>query len=272
MITLASAFATKRMTGENFLVRVLGSCETMADVSVVCTDNTGTLTQNVMTVVAGSVGVHAKFARPLGDDQSRMNDVRADASEHADNLSLDQTHLNDVLTPQLQKLFNEAIAINSTAFEDPETGVVGSKTEIALLSFAKELGWENFKSTRDNANIVQVIPFSGERNTMGVVVKVREGQWRLYLKGASENLSKQCTSRVVVDKNRKGVASDEVETAPIDQFGREEINRTIISYANQTLRTIALCYRDLDLWPPRDLSGEVVNDVCLFYILFIACG
>ena len=56
-VTLALAFPTKRMTYEKLLVCVLGSCETMANASVVCTDKSGTLTQNVMTVVAGSVGI-----------------------------------------------------------------------------------------------------------------------------------------------------------------------------------------------------------------------
>ncbi|KAG1901506.1 uncharacterized protein F5891DRAFT_950546, partial [Suillus fuscotomentosus] len=51
-VTLALAFATKRMTKENLLVRVLGSCETMANSSIICTDKTGTLTRNVISVVA----------------------------------------------------------------------------------------------------------------------------------------------------------------------------------------------------------------------------
>ena len=72
-VTLALAFATKRMTYEKLLVRVLGSCETMANASVVCTDKTGTLTQNVMTVAAGSIGIHAKFVQKLKDNQARMN-------------------------------------------------------------------------------------------------------------------------------------------------------------------------------------------------------
>ncbi|KAF9783701.1 calcium P-type ATPase, partial [Thelephora terrestris] len=55
-VTLALAFTTKRMTAEKLLVRILSSCETMANASVVCTDKTGTLAQNVMTVVAGSIG------------------------------------------------------------------------------------------------------------------------------------------------------------------------------------------------------------------------
>jgi Ca2+-transporting ATPase len=72
-ITLALAFATKRMTYENLLVRVLGSCETMADASVICTNKTGTLTQNAMTLVAGSVGIHAKFIHFLDENSSRTN-------------------------------------------------------------------------------------------------------------------------------------------------------------------------------------------------------
>ncbi|KAH8105605.1 hypothetical protein DFH11DRAFT_1516199 [Phellopilus nigrolimitatus] len=58
---LPLALATKCMTQENLLVRVLGGCETMANASVVSTDKTGTLTQNVMSVVVGSVGIRAKF-------------------------------------------------------------------------------------------------------------------------------------------------------------------------------------------------------------------
>jgi P-type Ca2+ transporter type 2C len=64
-VTLALAFATKQMTKENLLVRVLGSCETMANASVICTDKTGTLTQNEITVIAGSIGIHAKFVQKL---------------------------------------------------------------------------------------------------------------------------------------------------------------------------------------------------------------
>jgi len=53
---------------------VLGSCETVADASVVCTDKTGTLTQNEMTVVVGSVGVHVKFVRNLDENRPRIGE------------------------------------------------------------------------------------------------------------------------------------------------------------------------------------------------------
>lgn len=75
-VTLALAFATKRMTKQNLLVRVLGSCETMGHATVVCTDKTGTLTQNVMSVVAGSLGVHGKFVRNIKDNRNVLSPTR----------------------------------------------------------------------------------------------------------------------------------------------------------------------------------------------------
>ncbi|KAG6837246.1 hypothetical protein H0H93_012641 [Arthromyces matolae] len=214
-VTLALAFATKRMTYEKLLVRVLGSCETMANASVVCTDKTGTLTQNSMTVVAGSIGVHAKFVRDLKDNSSRHNadgkdDENADIPippeerKNRDDFSIDQSKLNDVLAPSLRDLFNEAIAVNSTAFEDrdPETGklvFVGSKTETALLQFAKDLGWKGFRETREGVEIVQMVPFSSTLKSMCVVIKLpNDAGYRVYVKGASEILSKKSTRHVVV--------------------------------------------------------------------------
>ncbi|KAI0368013.1 calcium-translocating P-type ATPase [Pilatotrama ljubarskyi] len=268
-VTLALAFATKRMTKENLLVRVLGSCETMANASVICTDKTGTLTQNVMTVVAGSVGIHCKFVHRLQDNMARTNAEEepgvkdTGARKHAQDFSIDQEQLNDTLSPALRDLFNQAIAINSTAFEDtePETGkkvFVGSKTETALLNFAKENGWSDYKETRESADIVQMIPFSSERKAMGVVVRLPGGGFRLYLKGASEILTRICNRHVVVER---GSSDKELQTREIDDLARDNITRTIIFYANQTLRTIALCYRDFDSWPPPGVQAETEDEV-----------
>jgi Ca2+-transporting ATPase len=265
------------MTYEKLLVRVLGSCETMANASVVCTDKTGTLTQNVMAVVAGSIGIHAKFVQKLEDNQARTNAGEEHAEDspkptgtrkHPHDFSIDQTDLNTVMSPQLRDLFNASIAVNSTAFEDadPDTGevvFVGSKTETALLKFAKELGWADYKKTRDAAIVLQMIPFSSERKAMGVVVKLMNGRARLYLKGASEILSKMCTRHVVVSKgaSERGGHDEEVETSKIDALASDNISRTIIFYANQTLRTIALCYRDFDSWPPPGVETSPEDEV-----------
>ena len=262
-VTLALAFATKRMLKENLLVRVLGSCEIMANASVVCTDKTGTLTKNEMTVVAGCVGIHAKFVRKL--DQNYERTGRAERSgSNARDFAIDMSNLNKTLTPQLAEVFNAAIAVNSTAFEtvNPESGAtmfVGSKTETALLKFAKELGWANYKVTRDAANVTQMVPFSSERKSMGCVVQLPDGGHRLYVKGASEILARKCTRYVVVHRDAEDEvpSSSAVETAPIGELEEDNISRTITFYASQTLRTIALCYRDFVHWPP---SGARLMD------------
>ena len=287
-VTLALAFATKRMTAEKLLVRILGSCETMANASVVCTDKTGTLTQNVMTVVAGSIGIHGKFVRNLKDNRARTNapDLDLDQDQpserditeipispqlnrkHADDFSIDQSEISSILSPQLRRLLNQSIAINSTAFEDidPETNemvFVGSKTETALLQFAKDLSWDNWKQTRESAEIVQMIPFSSERKAMGVVIRLPSGRYRLFLKGASEILTKKCTRHVVVSKHadQNQDPNSRIETRSIDETTKDNISRTIIFYANQMLRTIALCYRDFSSWPPRGAQFQSGNEV-----------
>ncbi|KAJ7792541.1 Ca-transporting ATPase [Mycena olivaceomarginata] len=275
-VTLALAFATKRMTYDKLLVRVLGSCETMTNVSVVCTDKTGALTQNCMTVVAGSVGIHAKFVRNLEANTTCTNEYSP--RKHANDFSLDLSQLNTVLEPQLRELFNEAIAVNSTAFQDkhPETGepiFVGSQTEAALLQFAQELQWPELRTTRGAAAVVQMIPFSSERKVMGVVVRTPRGKFRLHLKGASEILSNKCVRHVVVRKEGPSArdSTEEIETAAIDELANDNTGRTTIFYANQTLRTIALCYRDLDSWPTRDEVSyeELAQNLTLIGVLGI---
>jgi Ca2+-transporting ATPase len=100
-VTLALAFAIERMTKENLLVRVLRSFETMANASVVATDKTGRLTLNEMTIVAGSVAVHAKFVRRLKENAAHTN-VNNSSWRHVQDFSLAQSQLNTVLRSELR--------------------------------------------------------------------------------------------------------------------------------------------------------------------------
>lgn len=298
-VTLALAFATRRMTQMNLLVRVLSSCEIMANATVVCTDKTGTLTQNKMTIVAGSIGVHCKFAADLEQNERRVNideknpeelqsaftasengnpkisitDAPDSPSSHSAthtahynqrlDFSVDQAKIEQHLTPALIQLFNESIAINSTAFEakigSGELEFIGSKTETALLSFAKEQGWPDYLQVRQRAEIVQMIPFSSQRKAMGVVVKQPSGCYRLFLKGASEVLTKLTSHYVCVRRpsSEEAIDPETVTTAAFDLDTRENVSRTIMFYANQSLRTIALCYRDFESWPPNKLAPGI---------------
>ncbi|GAA5867850.1 hypothetical protein JCM8547_003395 [Rhodosporidiobolus lusitaniae] len=310
-VTLALAFATRRMTKMNLLVRVLGACETMANATVVCTDKTGTLTTNKMTVVAGSIGVHLKFVAGLEENQKRTNanddrDPEKVTAEDADgekaappaeikprhgrlDFSTDAANIGSHVSPALRKLLNESIVINSTAFEGTDEhgaeGVfVGSKTETALMSFAAGQGWPHYKAVREGAKVVQMVPFSSERKCMGVVIELPHGKgYRLFLKGASEVLTRLSNRHVIVEENGaehpdNGSEDEDVPTADFDDETRENINRTIIFYACQSLRTIALCSRDFSSWPPSKAQltaeGEVefeslANDLTLIGITAI---
>ncbi|WWD17545.1 calcium-translocating P-type ATPase, PMCA-type [Kwoniella shandongensis] len=260
-VTLALAFATKRMTKQNLLVRVLGSCETMANATVVCTDKTGTLTQNEMTVVAGSLGVHGKFVKNLVENAARSNANTGNEDSTRDDFAFDMDDFSSKASSEMQSLLNDAICMNSTAFEDKdEEGnlvFVGSKTETALLRFAKECGWADYKKTRESGQIVQMIPFSSELKAMGVVVRNGD-KYRLHLKGASEVLTKNCDKHVVVHQDRPDA---ELEATAFNDDTRGNITKTIIFYANQSLRTIALCYRDFEQWPPAGVEKTANDEV-----------
>lgn len=253
------AFAIKRMARENLFVRSLKSCETMAKASVICADKTGTLTQNQMAVVATSVGVHANFVRKLSRNAEEIGGEARNKPNLTDfDSATDLSSISSALTPQLAGLFNAAIVVNSTAYGrvDPESDAVvftGSKTEMALLKFTKALGLANPKDTRDSHNILQTFPFSSDHKSTGCVVQLPDGGYRLYIKGASEILTQKCTRYVVVDHDTASASAcgNGVETAQIGKTEEDSIACTIKSYASRTLRTIALCYRDLGHWPPK---------------------
>jgi Ca2+-transporting ATPase len=113
----------------------------MANTSVICTGKTKTLTQNKMTVVAGTVGVHATFVRRLEGHRERTG-KEVWSNSNVKDFDVYLANLNTVLPHPLKVLFNSAIAINSTVFEDVDdkSGVpvfIGNKTKLTWLGFAR---------------------------------------------------------------------------------------------------------------------------------------
>lgn len=181
---------------------------------------------------------------------------------HEGDFSFEMSELNTVIHEVLHCMFNKALSINSTALEDknPETAepeFVGSKTETALLR-TKDPKWAPYQQTRSNADIVRMIPFSGERKAMGAATCISDNKDRFYIKGASEIVPKLCSRPVVVccPGSETRADSREVETAPIAKL-EENILRTIIFYANQMLRTLAIGYREFRSWSPAGHNGAI---------------
>ncbi|KAL4876710.1 hypothetical protein BJY04DRAFT_222885 [Aspergillus karnatakaensis] len=217
-VTLALAFATTRLLKENNLVRVLRACETMGNATCICSDKTGTLTTNKMTVVAGRFGT-----------STFTSDISSWAS---------------ILSSESKTLITQSVAINSTAFEGEQDGTttfIGSKTETALLQLAKDhLGMQSLAETRANEHTVLIEPFSSVKKYMAAVIRVPSG-YRLLVKGASEIVLGFCSSQV-------NVSTGNIE--PLDRNGTEE---AITSFAQKSLRTIGIVYKDFEDLPDLDV-------------------
>ncbi|EOO03676.1 putative calcium-translocating p-type atpase protein [Phaeoacremonium minimum UCRPA7] len=253
-VTLALAFATTRMLRDNNLVRHLKACEVMGNATTICSDKTGTLTQNKMQVVAGTVGTSHRFGGNQASDEKPPTTPGTPASP--DDANITPAEFVKMLSADIRELLLKSIVLNSTAFEgeaDGQQTFIGSKTETALLIFAKEhLGMGPVSEERSNAKILQLIPFDSGRKCMGVVVQLPNGKARLYVKGASEIVLSKCT-QLLSDPSK------DLTPAPLTDDHRETVSRLIEHYATQSLRTIGIVYRDFDRWPPfrvRRADGE----------------
>lgn len=159
-VTLALALNMRRMLKFNNLVRKLHASETMGAVTVICTDKTGTLTQNRMTV---------------HDIQLVEGDHLVKAEE---------------ATTATKARFSEAVAANTTAELDEDNAPIGNPTEGALLMWLQQQG-KNYQQQRASQPVDSQIPFSTEKKYMATTV-VRGDKKRTYIKGAPEIIASLC--------------------------------------------------------------------------------
>lgn len=159
-VTLSLAYSMRRMLKTNNLVRKMHACETMGATTVICTDKTGTLTQN----------------------QMRVSEMAIDRE-----------------TEEHSALAREAIAVNSTAsldFTDAHhPTALGNPTEGALLLWLNDQGYD-YRQLRTEAEVIDELPFSTERKCMGTLVRSAQlpGKTILYIKGATDIIRNYCSS------------------------------------------------------------------------------
>ena len=253
-VTLALAFATTRMLKDNNLVRLLRACETMGNATTVCSDKTGTLTQNKMSTVAGILSNSNRFGDKKSPDSTESNSpqspMKGNERSSLDRGPLDQSAgaFVSLLQQDVKTLLKQSIAINSTAFEgevDGEETFIGSKTETALLGFARDyLAMGPLNEERSNADVVQLIPFDSGRKCMATVIRLGNGKYRMFVKGASELMLGKCQS--ILQDPTHGLG----ETALTEEMARG-LEETINEYASRSLRTIGFLYKDYEQWPPQ---------------------
>ncbi|TKY47978.1 Calcium-transporting ATPase 9 [Spatholobus suberectus] len=211
-VTLTLAYSMRKMMADKALVRRLSACETMGSATTICSDKTGTLTLNQMTVVEAYVG-RKKLNPP--DDLTKLH-------------------------PEVLSLINEGIAQNTTGNvfvpkDGEEVEVSGSPTEKAILSWAVKLGM-SFDLIRSNSTILHVFPFNSEKKRGGVAVKLVNSAVHIHWKGAAEIVLGTCTQYLDSDGHLKSIEEEKVI-----------FKKAIEDMAAQSLRCVAIAYRSYDL-------------------------
>lgn len=216
-VTLSLAYSMRRMLKTNNLVRKMHACETMGATTVICTDKTGTLTQNQMSIE--ETQFYGLSNQTLGTDET-------------------------------SRLIKEGIALNSTASLDlsnPDKPVVlGNPTEGALLLWLRKNGVD-YRKLKEDANVVEELPFSTERKYMATVVESAQlvGKKIIYVKGAPEIIRSLCKQ---INKN--------VNIADID--------KQLIDYQNRAMRILGFAYQILNDNDAAISNGKVVAEKLTF--------
>lgn len=231
-VTLSLALNMRRMLATNNLVRKMHACETMGAITVICTDKTGTLTQNLMQVHEPNFYGLKEGGKLAGDD--------------------------------ISKLVAEGISTNSTAFleegtEGEKPKGVGNPTEVALLLWLNSQN-RNYLELREGAKVLDQLTFSTERKFMATLVQSPLiGKRVLYIKGAPEIVLGKC-KEVILDGKR----IDTVEY-------RSTVEAQLLNYQNMAMRTLGFAFRIVGDDEPSDcvaLAGA--NDLNFLGVVAIS--
>ncbi|XP_068649710.1 calcium-transporting ATPase 12, plasma membrane-type-like [Aristolochia californica] len=212
-VTLTLAYSMKRMMADQAMVRNLSACETMGSATTICTDKTGTLTTNQMTVT--------KFW--FGEEEKK-----------------EQT--SSKISPDALELLHQGVALNTTGSvcKAPSSNSLpefsGSPTEKAILSWAVlELGMD-MEKMKQSCTVLRVEAFNSEKKRSGVLMrKNMDNSIHMHWKGAAEMILTMCSGYVQSDGTQKA----------IDQEKREIFEHIIEGMAAHSLRCIAFAQKQV---------------------------
>lgn len=237
VVTVTLAIGTQRMVRRNALIRKLPAVETLGSVTTICSDKTGTLTQNKMVVewvrtLNHSFHVRGEGYAPWGDFQSLGNS--------------EISRLSPKQQRELQPLFVACVLCNDAQLQHQEEtwSVLGDPTEGALLALAGKAGV--LKSTWDTQMPRRAeIPFSSERKRMSVIcedtdgeLRRRNAQFQMFSKGSTELILDCCDRIQTAD-----------QSIPLEPEHRQQILEQNNQLAEKGLRVIGFAYKPLNELP-----------------------
>ncbi len=258
VVTITLALGVTRMVKRHALIRKLPAVETLGSTTVICSDKTGTLTKNEMTVTRLFAGdrvfeVTGEGYEPVGEIREATYPAPSPLTPHPSRVTPDPARL----PPGLRELLTAAVLCNGATLRE-ENGtwqVIGDPTEGALLVAAAKVALTK-EGLEDTAPFEKEIPFDAERKMMTVIRCTADGNMA-YVKGAPDVLLPHCTHRLTLDGLIEPM-SDQQQQIMLD---------TNASLAQQTLRVLAVAHRRLDD-PGVNLSTGAVEQDLVFLGLF----
>lgn len=234
-VTISLAYSVKKMLEDNNLVRHLDACETMGNATSICSDKTGTLTTNRMTVVQSYIAESMFTSVPqTGEIPAGLLEVLVKG------IAINSSYASRILPPE----HGDGLPMQ-----------VGNKTECALLGFVRELGetYQDYRDENPESSFVKVYTFNSMRKSMTTVVRLPGGGYRIYSKGASEIMLNRCTSIFGRDGNIKSFTAADCDVM---------VQEVIEPMAANGLRTICLAYRDFPAngIPPEEAGKAEVPE------------
>lgn len=225
VVTIALALGVQRMVKRNCIIRKLPSVETLGCTSVICSDKTGTLTKNEMTVQAVFQG--GNFFDISGIGYAPTGEFLKDGKKIAPKEQ-----------PGLTKLITGSVLCNGAQLihEEGAFKIVGDPTEGALLTMAGKAGLTK-KDLEASYSFIEEIPFDSERKQM-TIIRQHNRKYIAFVKGAPDILLSNCTKS---EENGQVLALDEVKKQGILQANSE--------LADRAMRVLAVAYREFDALP-----------------------
>lgn len=236
VVTVTLALGTQRMVKRNALIRRLPAVETLGSVTTICSDKTGTLTQNKMVVQGIRTALHSLQVSGDGYAPFGKFNILGDTQQDS---SFAVNHL-----PEVQQLLMSCVFCNDAILQQKnnEWIIIGDPTEGALLVLASKGGCEAAEWQHRMPRVFEV-PFSSERKRMSVLVQGEYGGHVLFCKGSPE-LTLECCTHIQIGDQVHGITNEH----------RHQVLAQNNELAGRGLRVLGFAYRNFAELPEGGIT------------------